>query len=178
MRLLTNEEASLFSDAVQGLKAGDFSRLEPWFGQTSPAEGDRCRIIKWYEDGLFADEPIALQEALTCACFLGRTCIVEYLLGQGVNFAAGTSTGLNGFHWAANRGQLETVMLLIDQGAPLETKNMYGSTVLGMAVWSAINEPKADHLRIIEALIKAGARADEVDYPTGNERVDRVLRHP
>lgn len=176
MRVLTSEDYPLFRDAVQGLKAGDFSRLEPLFNDDSFADGHRCRIIEWYEGGLFADEPTALQEALTCACFLGRTSVAEYLLAQGVDPSAGASTGLDGFHWAANRGQLETVMLLIRRKAPLETRSMYGSTVLGTAVWSAINEPRADHIRIVEALIKAGARLDEVGYPTGNERVDEALR--
>jgi hypothetical protein len=46
-------------------------------------------------------------------------------------------------------------------------------------VWSAIHEPSADHLPIIEALIAAGAKIDEIDpadYPTGNERIDETLR--
>jgi hypothetical protein len=42
---------------------------------------------------------------------------------------------------------------------------MYKGTVLGTAVWSAINEPRPDHLRIIEALIEAGAQVDDVGYP-------------
>jgi hypothetical protein len=83
---------------------------------------------------------------------------------------------MNGFHWAANRGQLQTVKLLIERKVPLEVENMYGGTVLGCAVWSAIHEPSADHLAIIEALLNAGAKADAAEYPTGNARVDEVLR--
>src|SRR5207245_2166775 len=93
-----------------------------------------------------------------------------------VDPAAGANTGLNAFHWAANRGQLDTVKLLLERKASLEIKSMYGGTVLGTAVWSAINEPRADHLAIIEALIAAGAKLDGAGYPTGNERVDEVLR--
>ena len=37
-----------------------------------------------------------------------------------------------GFHWAANRGNPETVELLIERGAPLEQKNMYDGTVLSL----------------------------------------------
>jgi Ankyrin repeats (3 copies) len=158
-----------FQDAVKGLIAGDFSRLAPLF------DGDRCRIIEWFEAGFFADEPKALAEALTCACFLGCTGVAEHLLVAGVDLSAGAHTGLNGFHWAANRGQLDVVRLLIQRGAPLETLNRYGGTVLGTAVWSAINEPRPDHIQIIETLLKAGARGDGPGYPTGNERVDRVL---
>jgi ankyrin repeat protein len=176
MRMLTNDDDSLFQEAVQRLKAGDFSRLEPLFNDDSPVDGHSCRIIEWHEAGLFADEPTALAEALTCACFLGRTSVADYLLAQGLDPSAGTNTGLDGFHWAANRGQLETVMLLIGHNAPLETRSMYGGTVLGTAVWAAVHEPRGEQVRIIEALVKAGARLDEVGYPTGNQLVDEALR--
>jgi hypothetical protein len=43
-------------------------------------------------------------------------------------------------------------------------------------VWSAINEPRPDHLQIIEELLDAGARLGEVDYPTGNVHLDAVLQ--
>lgn len=176
MDRLTSDDYSLFRDALQGLEAGDFSRLEPLFNDDSPVDGRPCRIIEWYEAGLFADEPAALAEALTCACFLGRTSVADYLLAQGLDPSAGANTGLDGFHWAANRGQLETVTLLISRKAPLETRSTYGGTVLGTAVWAAINEPRGEQVLIIEALLKAGARLDEAGYPTGDERVDEVLR--
>lgn len=170
MTSIVDKNTLSFQDAVKGLIAGDFSRLEPLF------DGDRCRIIEWHEAGLFADEPKALAEALTCACFNGRTGVVEHLLMAGVDPSGGANTGLNGFHWAANRGQLAVVQLLIQREAPLETLSMYGGTVLATAVWSAINEPRRDHLQIIEALIKAGARRDAVDYPTGVDSVDQALQ--
>ncbi len=176
MKVLAGQDDDLFQDAIQGLKAGDFSRLDPLFRDSSLEANHRCRVIEWVEQGRFVDEPVALQEALTCACFLGCTEVVEYLLAYGVDPLAGTGTGLDGLHWAANRGQLEIVKLFIRRQASLETRSMYGGTVLGTTVWAAIHEPKADHLQIIEALIKAGARLDEAGYPTGNERVDEVLR--
>ena len=113
---------------------------------------------------------------MTCACFLGRTSVAQFLLNQGVDPAAGTSTGLSAFHWATNRGNLDTVALLIERKAPLEQKNMYGGTVLDCAVWSAINEPRADHISIIEALLAAGANVEAIEHPTGNKRVDEMLR--
>jgi hypothetical protein len=102
--------------------------------------------------------------------------VADYLLQRGVDPSAGADTGLNAFHWAANRGQLEVVRLLIGRKAPLETRSMYDGTVLGTAVWSAINEPRPAHLQIIEDLLDAGACLAEVDYPTGNSKVDVVLR--
>ena len=171
-----SEDNLLFRDAVQGLLRGDFSRLEPLFDAQPSLDRRQCRILEWYEKRYFDQEPKALEEALACACFLGRNSVADFLLARGVDPRAGASTGLDGFHWAANRGQLETVKLLIQRKAPLETKNMYGGTVLGTAVWSAINEPRPDHIAIIEALINAGVRLDVTGYPTGNERVDQVLQ--
>ena len=154
--------------------AGDFSRLAPLFA--TPPDGSPSPIIKWFDDGLFASEPKALEEAFTCACFNGCTRVVEHLLARGVNPSGGINTGLNAFHWAANRGQLQTVEVLLQNKSPLETQNSYGGTVLGCAVWSAVYEPKRNHLRIIEVLLKAGARVGAAEYPSGDERVDEILR--
>jgi hypothetical protein len=176
MTVNESEDYQSFSCAVQGLLRGDFSRLEPLFDRQQSPEQNQCHILEWYKKGYFENEPEALQEALTCACFLGRTDVAEFLLRQGVNPTAGNKTGVNAFHWAANRGQLETVKFLIRENLPLETRNMYDGTVLGMTVWSAIHEPRPDHFAIIEALIEAGARLDASGYPTGNERIDELLR--
>lgn len=166
----------LFRDAVQGLHRGDFSRLEPLFDEHRSLDHHHCQTVDWLEKGRFDDEPRALAEAFTCACFLGRTKVVDFLLTRGVDPTVGNGTGLNGFHWAANRGQLDTVRTLIERKVPLETKSMYGGTVLGTAVWSAINEPRAAHAHIIEMLIVAGANLDDVGYPSGEEQIDDVFR--
>jgi ankyrin repeat protein len=163
-----------FQEAVRGLIAGDFSRLAPLF--ETQAEASPCLIIQWYESGLFDSEPKALEEAFTCACFNGCTDVIEYFLAKGVNPNGGINTGSNAFHWAANRGQLKAVELLIRNKAALETRNSYGGTVLGSAVWSAIHEQRSDHIRIIKALLDAGAEVGAADYPSGNEQVDELLR--
>ena len=166
----------MWRDALHGLERGDFSRLEPLFNKDPALDGDKCRIVEWFENGYFDNEPKALAEALTCACFLGRTAVADSLLSGGVDPVAGTGTGLSAFHWAANRGNLDTVKLLIERKAPLEQRNMYGGTVLDCTVFSSINEPRAEHIAIIEALLAAGANINEAEYPTGNEHVDEVLR--
>lgn len=165
----------VFQDALAGLLAGGFSRLAPLFANDAPEAGHRCTIVEWYEQGLFANEPQALAEALTCACFLGCMTVAETLLNQGVDAEAGNGTGLNALHWAANRGQLECVRLLLEHQTPLETRNMYGGTVLAATVWAALHEPRADHLLIIETLLNAGARVEEAEYPTGNAQIDELL---
>jgi len=165
-----------FMDALEGLKRGDFSKLEPLFGE---GEGDDTpRIIAWHRQGRFASEPQALAEALTCASFLGRTAVVRYLLQHGVDPSGGSATGMNAIHWAANRGQLEAVKLLVHANVPLETRSMYGGTALGTAVWAAANEPRGAQLEVIEELLRAGAVVDDAEYPSGRKDVDALLlRH-
>src|SRR3954464_14521917 len=105
MTTADNDDAT-FTDALEGLHRGDFSRLERLFDERSGHSG-RSRIAEWHEQGRFRDQPKALAEALTCASFLGRTRVAEYLLQQGVNPSGGAGTGLDAVHWAANRGQLD-----------------------------------------------------------------------
>jgi hypothetical protein len=166
-----------FQEVIAGLLAGDFSHLAPLFAEDAPEAGQRCAIIGWYEHGLFEKEPKALAEALTCACFNGCTSVAETLLRQGVDPEAGNGTGLNAFHWAVNRGQLEVVRLLLRRQTPLETRSMYDGTMLGTAVWAAVHESRPDHFQIIEALLDAGAKVNEAEYPSGNLQIDELLRH-
>jgi ankyrin repeat protein len=172
MMTIAGNDDGTFIDAVEGLHRGDFSRLEPLFDERSGKPG----IIEWHGQGRFRDQPKALAEALTCASFLGRTKVAEYLLKQGVDPSGGAGTGLDALHWAANRGQLEAVRLLIRAKAPLETRSMYGGNALGTAIWAAIHEPRRDHPQIIEELLGAGAQLEDADYPTGLEPIDAILQ--
>jgi ankyrin repeat protein len=113
-----------------------------------------------------------LELAFIEACMCGQTSVAEFLLEQGVNPISQVNSGQTGFHYAAHAGHLETVKMLLDRSAPLEETNMYGGTVLGQALWSAFNEPHADHLTIIEALIAAGAKI-ESDW---NQWIDELRR--
>jgi hypothetical protein len=70
---------------------------------------------------------------------------------------------------------LAVVERLIEAGASLEARNVYGGTVLGCAVWSAVHEPRAEHARIVERLLAAGVDVREAAYPSGDAVVDGVL---
>jgi len=166
---MIDNEAAL-QDFVRGMRAGDFSRLAAAF------EGERPLVQVWDQQGAFAAAPDVRAEALTGASFLGQVVVVRYLLEQGVDPAAGAGTGLNALHWAANRGQLDAVRLLLRAGAPLEARSMYGGTVLGTAVWAAVNESRPAHPQIIEELLQAGAQVEDAGYPSGNTVVDALLR--
>ena len=162
-----------FAQSVEHLRRGDFSFSEPLFADHT--EAHPCELFRWFAEGRFRDIPDALLEAFTCACFLGKASVVKSLLAEGVDAEGGAATGLNALHWAVNRGQLETVQLLLETGVSLEVRNTYGGTALGAAIWAAFYEPRPDHVAIIEALLKAGARVEAVDYPTGAEAIDALL---
>ena len=68
--------------------------------------------------------------------------------------------------------------LLTQRGAPLEATNQWGGTVLDSTVYFALQHP-ADwphYATVLERLIAAGADMGAVTYPTGNDRLDELLR--
>jgi hypothetical protein len=160
-----------FDEAAAHLLAGDFTLLEPQF--RAGADGE-IPVIDWHASGKFAEQPQALAEAFTCACFLGAVEVVDYLLARHVNPDGGKATGMTAFHWAANRGQAAVVEKLIGAGASLEEKNRFGGTVLACAVWSLVNEPRGAQLEVIRHLLRAGADVRELPQRTGDPRVDEL----
>lgn len=157
----------LWHRAMTDLDKGNFSSLEAVLG--GPAGFDR-HIVDWYEKGNFASEPEMLGEALTCACMLGRTETARYLLDNGVDPYAGMKTWLAGPHYAVSGGHLEIVKMLVEKNVPLDVENLYGGTMLGQALWSAVNEHKTSHAEIIEALIDAGAEIEPGTLEWWNEQ--------
>ncbi|MDP9362290.1 MAG: ankyrin repeat domain-containing protein [Acidobacteriota bacterium] len=126
--------------------------------------------------GLPTEWKAQMELAFIWACLFGRRPVAELLLDSGVDPSAQDAQGETGMHWAAHYGHVDIVKLLIKRRAPLEVKNIYGGTVLGQTTWAVMNDAHENHVLIIEMLIDAGARVDQADYPTGNERVDDLLR--
>jgi ankyrin repeat protein len=92
--------------------------------------------------------------AFSWACEYGHNDVVNFLLNNGVI----GEERMPGLHWAIVGGQLKTIRLLLDRGASLETRNMYGGTALGQALWSAQNgDPTIDYAPIAELLVERGA---------------------
>jgi len=116
-----------------------------------------------------------LGRALLAACRFGWADIVDFLLSSGTETSACDASGQTALHLAVDGGHLEIVRQLLRHGAPLEFENHFGGTVLGQALWSAVNNPKPDHLAIIELLVSAGARIGP-DWFTGVGRIDELLR--
>lgn len=178
--------SELWHKTLFHLDQGNFTALEETLGGS---EAFDRHIVEWHASGKFDTEPEALGEALSCACMLGRTETARYLIEHGVDPYAGMKTWLAGPHWAASSGQLDTIKMLIEKRIPLEIENKYGGTVLGQALWSAVNEHSDNHADIIECLIRAGAEVErgtlewwqEQNVPDAEtkRRVSEVLRgHP
>ena len=117
-----------------------------------------------------------LQSAFMYACGGGHEAVVEFLLKNGVDLADGGDDGQTPLHWAVIFGQLQMVKLLLKYKPPLESRNMYGGTVLGQTLWSAAHggDPKV-YTEIIETLIAAGANLPPRHVPV-NEPIDDLLR--
>jgi hypothetical protein len=117
-----------------------------------------------------------LQSAFVYASGGGHKDVVEFLLNKGVDLADGGDDGQTPLHWAVIFGKLEMVKLLLKYKPPLESRNMYGGTVLGQTMWSAAHggDPKV-YAQIIKTLIAAGAKVPPRHVPV-NKPIDDLLR--
>ena len=102
---------------------------------------------------------------------------IDALFEQGDGYwgVAPRSTAL---HVAAWRLQHATVKLLVERGAPVNTRDANGRTPLMLAVtacvdsyWRHRRSPES-----VKALLGAGASTDGVRYPSGYAEVDDVLQ--
>ncbi len=134
----------------------------------------RLDLVKRLAEGATNQQ---LEKALVMAGRYGRVEVVRYLLDTGVHVAAFDE--MTALHWAAGGGHLDVVELLLERGAPLEEKNVYGGTVLDSTLWFAFNVSPAEFARndyptVIDTLIAAGARTDV--YPEMQKHIDDVHR--
>jgi ankyrin repeat protein len=89
------------------------------------------------------------------------------------------SHGYTALHNAAWSGSADLVDLLLARGAPVNIKDPgFNATPLGWAVHDMLIEkrhPEGEFLRVIEALLDAGAEWDKTAYPTGHPGLDELL---
>jgi ankyrin repeat protein len=124
------------------------------------------------------DAQAHIDMALVWAAKFGRAPVVELLLDRGVDPGAKGKDDMTALHWAAANGLMDVIALLLRHGAPLEVKNAWGGTVLDSTVYFARHEPVdgVHYPDVIQTLIAAGAEVGAVRLPTGDARLDELLR--
>jgi ankyrin repeat protein len=139
-------------------------------------------------------EPLAVKEVLADGGKLlaefagvGNTEGVRHLLDLGVEVDAQSKDGdgywdvtkdSTALHVAAWRARHETVKLLIERRAPVDALDRKGRTPLALAVRACVNSYWMDRRspESVEALLRAGASASGIDFPSGYTEVDELLR--
>jgi ankyrin repeat protein len=118
---------------------------------------------------------------------VGNTNGVRQLLDLGVRVDALTEEGdpyfdvarnSTALHSGAWRARPSTVRLLIERDAPVNALDGKGRTALALAVRACVNSYWKDRRtpESVEALLKAGANIEGVEYPSGYPEVDELLR--
>ena len=106
---------------------------------------------------------------------LGLDVAARFREGDGYWDVARDSTAL---HVAAWRARHSTVKLLIERGAAIDVLDGKGRTPLALAVRACVHSYWTDRRspESVEALLRAGALVDGVDFPSGYAEVDELLR--
>jgi ankyrin repeat protein len=111
---------------------------------------------------------------------------VKQLLDLGVNAGTPYTEGDGYFaipkgslaiHIAAWRARPDLVKLLIEHGSPVDMPDSNGQTPLALAVKACVNSYWTDRRSpdSVEALLKAGASATGITFPSGYKEVDELL---
>ena len=120
--------------------------------------------------------PAEIDKACLGASWKNHPGIVEYLIDRGADPNADGGTGFGALHTAVHSGYLSCVRALLKNKPNLEVINRFGSTSLGLAIYSAINEPQPDHLAIIKELVLAGADVNPSWYETTSTDINSLLQ--
>lgn len=88
---------------------------------------------------------------LHLAALHGNSDIMEALLVAGADVGRATSMGSTALEWAAERGWLDGVLLLLRSGAPTDAVSRHGGTT------ALHRAAAAGHAQVIRALVAAGA---------------------
>ena len=106
---------------------------------------------------------------------LGVDVAAPFKEGDGYFDVAKGSLAIHVASWRANHA---AVKLLIERGSPIDVPDGKGRTPLALAVracvdsyWAYRRSPES-----VEALLRAGASASGVGFPSGYAEVDELLR--
>ncbi|HEV3201326.1 MAG TPA: ankyrin repeat domain-containing protein [Bryobacteraceae bacterium] len=133
--------------------------------------------------GLVASLPAADHELVARYCWETNTNYEAVKLMLDIGFPVAhpeRSHGYSPLHNAAWAGSADLVDLLIERGAPVDLRDpVYHATPLGFAIYDCTVEkrhPEGEFGRVVKSLLDAGSPLDDVKYPTGDGRIDEVLR--
>lgn len=118
-------------------------------------------------------------QALNVAVGANRGDAVRLMLSLGWPLHIESEWGGTPLHWAAWRGRVELVRLLIAQGAPINQRDRaYGSSPLAWAAHGSVNAERDaddDYVAIVHMLLDAGATRAE-SYNSWNESPESMGR--
>lgn len=118
------------------------------------------------------------QRLLVDAAWENNLAVVQVMLDAGFDPQVRGRENSTALHCAAFHGFSEVVQLLLEHDPPLDARNQYDSTPLGMAIYGSTHSwrREGDFPTTVEVLLKAGAKVDPNSVPSGNDAVDVVLR--
>ena len=178
-------------DVLEAFERGgiamEFEGVERLIAACARNDGKAVRAIAASEPALVRELLAEGGTLLAESAGVGNTEGVRQLLDLGVNVAALYEKGdayfdiapkSTALHVAAWRAWPSTVALLIERGAPVDALDGKGRTALALAVracvdsyWTNRRSPES-----VERLLRAGAAASSVEYPSGYSEVDELLR--
>ena len=142
-----------------------------------------AEAIALQNPGLVASLPSVDHELVARYCWETNTNFEAVKLMLDVGFPVAhpeTSHGYSPLHNAAWAGSADLVDLLIERGHPVDLVDpRFKATPLGFAIHDCIvvkRHPEGDFVHVVNSLLQAGSRLDGVQYPTGDARIDEVLK--
>jgi ankyrin repeat protein len=164
----------------------DLTGVDRLIAACARGDAEEVRAIAEREPGLVAELHRLGGELLGRFSATGNLPGVRQLLDLGVGVGTPWAEGDGYFgippnslaiHVAAWCCCTDVARLLIERGSPVELPNAHGDTPLALAVRACVDSYWTEYGSpvLVEALIRAGASAHGVPYPSGHAAVDAVL---
>ncbi len=140
--------------------ASELRPVDSFMAACAVGDGAGARRLLDSDPGLLEAIVSAHPDILSHAAAHGRADAVQTLIALGLDVARESGDGGTALHWAAWNGQVATVRLLLEHGAPVNVRdNCHGSSPLAWAAHGSENCRSADddYIAVIDLLLAAGA---------------------